>query len=156
MLFLIILIILILIFLQLKNILLFFFTTAERPLYVPSQSFKITSLWNIFFNSLIFFLEKAKKYFLINFEFLIASAKHKIWNNVFKDEKKEISKLKSLKETEYAKRVQHEFLSEYNRAVNLKIPKGYSFRIEGKIEEPNLMQKLTAAKVVHERRIERS
>ena len=86
-------------------------------------------------------------------EFLIASAKHKIWNNVFKDEKKEISKLKSLKETEYAKRVQHEFLSEYNRAINLKIPKGYSFRIEGKLEKPNLMQKLTAAKVVHEKRI---
>ncbi len=86
-------------------------------------------------------------------DYLIASAKHKIWNNVFKDEKKEISKLKSLDETEYAKRVQHEFLSEYNRAVNLKIPKGYSFRIEGKIEEPNLMQKLTAAKVVYERRI---
>lgn len=86
-------------------------------------------------------------------DYLIASAKHKIWNNVFKDEKKEISKLKSLKETEYAKRVQHEFLSEYNRAINLKIPKGYSFRIEGKIEEPNLMQKLTAAKVVYERRI---
>jgi len=86
-------------------------------------------------------------------DFLIASAKHKIWNNVFKDEKKEISKLKSLKETEYAKRVQQEFLSEYNRALNLKIPKGYDFRIEGKFEGPNLMQKLTAAKVVHEKRI---
>lgn len=81
-------------------------------------------------------------------EFLIASAKHKIWKDVFRNEKQAIVDLKKYNNDEYVKRVQFEFLNEYKRARALKLPKGYSFE-----HEPNLMQKLTAAKVIQDRRI---
>ena len=81
-------------------------------------------------------------------EFLIASAKHKIWRDVFRNEKQAILDLKKYNKDEYVKRVQFEFLNEYNKAKALKLPKGYSFE-----HEPNLMQKLTAAKVIQDRRV---
>ena len=81
-------------------------------------------------------------------EFLIASAKHKIWKDVFHNEDKAIKELKRYNKDGYIKRVQFEFLNEFKRAKSLKIPKGYSFK-----HKPNLMQKLTAAKVIHEKRV---
>ena len=83
-------------------------------------------------------------------EFLIASAKHKIWRDVFKNEDRAFKDLKrySNKKDEYVKRVQSEFLDEYTRAKELKIPNNYSFKYK-----PNLMQKLTAAKVIHDKRV---
>ena len=81
-------------------------------------------------------------------EFLIASAKHKIWRDVFRNEKQAIIDLKKYNKDEYVKRVQFEFLNEYKRAKALKLPKGYSFE-----HKPNLMQKLTAAKVIQDRRV---
>ena len=81
-------------------------------------------------------------------EFLIASAKHKIWKDVFQNEEKAIKDLKKYSSDEYIKRVQFEFLNEFKRAKSLHLPKGYSFKYK-----PNLMQKLTAAKVIHEKRV---
>lgn len=81
-------------------------------------------------------------------EFLIASAKHKIWKDVFRDEVQAIKDLKKPNKDEYVKRVQSEFINEFKRAKALTLPKGYSFP-----HKPNLMQKLTAAKVVHEKRV---
>lgn len=81
-------------------------------------------------------------------EFLIASAKHKIWKDVFRDEVQAIKDLKSPHKDEYVKRVQSEFINEFKRAKALSLPRGYSFP-----HKPNLMQKLTAAKVIHEKRV---
>ena len=81
-------------------------------------------------------------------EFLIASAKHKIWKDVFRDEVQAIKDLKKPSKDEYVKRVQSEFINEFKRAKALTLPKGYSFP-----HKPNLMQKLTAAKVVHDKRV---
>lgn len=81
-------------------------------------------------------------------EFLIASAKHKIWKDVFRNEVQAIKDLKRPDKDEYVKRVQSEFLNEFKRAKTLSLPKGYSFP-----HKPNLMQKLTAAKVIHEKRV---
>ena len=81
-------------------------------------------------------------------EFLIASAKHKIWKDVFRDEVQAIKDLKKPHKDEYVKRVQSEFINEFKRAKALSLPRGYSFP-----HKPNLMQKLTAAKVIHEKRV---
>jgi superfamily II DNA or RNA helicase len=86
-------------------------------------------------------------------EFLIASAKAKIWKHVFRDESAAVAQAQSYTGDSYAEKVKSEFLDEYHRAKNLPIPTGYNFRINGKIAEPNLMQRLAAVQVRDKKRV---
>ena len=85
-------------------------------------------------------------------EFLLASAKAKIWSHAYRDECEAISECETLGESTYSERVRTEFLDEYQAASRLTIPDGYSFTIDGKIRQPNLMQKHVAVKVRDHRR----
>jgi superfamily II DNA or RNA helicase len=86
-------------------------------------------------------------------EFLIASAKAKIWKHVFRDESAAVAQAQSYTGDSYAEKVKTEFLDEYHQAKNLPIPTGYAFRINGKIAEPNLMQRLAAVQVRDKKRV---
>ena len=90
-------------------------------------------------------------------DFLLASAKNKLWKKIFEyeDDKKrnkyanEIIKLKV--KDKYSKIVIEDFVKEYNQSISLKIPKGYNFKINGKLQLPNLMQLRTASKIKKDR-----
>ena len=85
-------------------------------------------------------------------EFLLASAKAKIWNHAYRDESEAISECEKFGESAYSERVRTEFLEEYQAANTLTIPDGYSFTIDGEIRQPNLMQKHVAVKIRDHRR----
>ena len=80
-------------------------------------------------------------------EFLLASAKAKIWSHAYRDESEAIAECEKFGESAYSERVRTEFLEEYQAASTLTIPGGYSFTIDGEIRQPNLMQKHVAVKV---------
>lgn len=90
-------------------------------------------------------------------DFLLTSAKNKLWKNVFKYEVKNkknkyVEEIFSLKpKDEYSKKVHKEFVKEYSDAKSLTIPKGFSFKIDGKPELPNLMQLRTASRIKKDR-----
>ena len=86
-------------------------------------------------------------------EFLIASAKAKIWKHVFRDEAAAVAQAQTYTGEGYAQKVRSEFLDEYEQAKNLPIPTGYNFRINGKLTEPNLMQRLAAVQVRDKKRV---
>jgi len=86
-------------------------------------------------------------------EFLLVSGRHKLWDDVFLRGEIALEEIRSFKGGKYIQTIQEDFLKEYNQAKNLKIPKGYNFKIEGKIQEPNLMQKLISSRTVNEKRI---
>lgn len=86
-------------------------------------------------------------------EFLVASALAKIWKHAFRDEAAALAQARSFAGDAYADRVRTDFLAEHERAAALPIPAGYAFTVDGKLAEPNLMQRLTAARVLHRRRV---
>ncbi|OKH40360.1 hypothetical protein NIES2119_01675 [[Phormidium ambiguum] IAM M-71] len=86
-------------------------------------------------------------------EFLIASAKAKIWKHTFHEETTAITQAEAYTGDSYADRVKSEFLDEYHRAKQLQIPTGYAFQINGKPAEPNLMQRLIAVRVRDNKRV---
>ncbi|MFB2898623.1 zinc-ribbon domain-containing protein [Aerosakkonemataceae cyanobacterium BLCC-F50] len=86
-------------------------------------------------------------------EFLIASAKAKIWKHTFHEETTAITQAQAYTGDSYADRVKSEFLDEYHRAKNLQIPTEYTFQINGKLAEPNLMQRLIAVRVRDNKRV---
>jgi len=77
-------------------------------------------------------------------DFFINSATAKIWRHVFLDERIAINQLESHHEGPYSREVKSKFLEQYQGAVNLSIPKGYNFKLNGKLYLPNLMQRFTA------------
>ena len=87
--------------------------------------------------------------------FLVASGIAKLWKLAYdpallqatKDETKEP------REGEYSERVQAQFRTELDAAESLTIPEGYSFRIDGKLTQPLLMQRHVAALVRDRRRV---
>jgi hypothetical protein len=85
-------------------------------------------------------------------EFLLASAKAKIWSHAYRDENEAISECERFGESAYSERVRTEFLEEHQAASTSTIPDGYSFTIDGAIRQPNLMQKHVAVKVRDHRR----
>jgi len=80
-------------------------------------------------------------------EFLLTSACSKIWNHAFVNEKAALEQAEEYKGSSYADSVKKRFLEQFNGAKQLSIPAGYNFKIEGKIREPNLMQRLVAYQV---------
>ncbi len=53
----------------------------------------------------------------------------------------------------YFETIRSRFLSQYDGAQSLVIPRGYDFRVNGKLTQPNLMQKLAAYRVQNEKRL---
>jgi superfamily II DNA or RNA helicase len=91
-------------------------------------------------------------------EFLIASAKAKLWRKALRDDASEataISEARAFVGSGYADTVRVEFLREYEAARSLPIPAGYSFVPPGGsvVTEPNLMQRLVASRIQRERRM---
>ncbi|MCY3410145.1 MAG: methyltransferase domain-containing protein [Candidatus Heimdallarchaeota archaeon] len=80
-------------------------------------------------------------------EYLINSAKAKIWKHAFINEHEANLHLFEYKGEGYGRTVKEEFIQEYNRSTDLVIPSGYNFKINGKIAEPNLMQRFIAAEL---------
>ncbi|WP_442506381.1 zinc-ribbon domain-containing protein [Novipirellula sp. SH528] len=80
-------------------------------------------------------------------EFLVASAKAKVWSHAFRDEEAALAEVNTPHDSEYGNRVKTEFLHEYSKAKFLETPRNYSFSISGKITQPNLMQRHVAAEV---------
>ena len=61
-------------------------------------------------------------------EFLVASAKAKIWSDAYRNEEgKVIEEVMESGTSEYANRVRQEFLEEFKAAGKLVIPEGYAF-----------------------------
>ena len=85
-------------------------------------------------------------------EFLLASAKAKLWKYAYRNEDEVISQLSDLDGSEYSQQVRQEFLQEYREAKSLRIPDGYAFSINGEIIDPNLMQRQVASRVSKLRR----
>ena len=86
-------------------------------------------------------------------EFLIASALAKIWKHAFRDKAAALAQACGFSGDAYADRVRKDFLVEHDRAAGLPIPQGYAFTVDGNSALPNLMQRLTAARVLHRRRV---
>lgn len=78
-------------------------------------------------------------------DFFVDSATAKIWRHVFLDENEALKQLEAYSNTgTYSKEVKRKFLEQYHGALNLPIPFGYNFKLNGKIHLPNLMQRFTA------------
>jgi hypothetical protein len=77
-------------------------------------------------------------------EFFINSAVAKIWNHAFIDEKTALHQLSECTSDIYSEKIKSRFLEQYEGAKNLPIPFGYSFKVNGKLSPPNLMQRFTA------------
>lgn len=85
-------------------------------------------------------------------DFFIASRRNRIWAEVFEDESA-VDGIEEFTDEGYGRQVRDEFLDEYNQARDLNIPSGWSFRINGKITPPNLMQKLAAVRLRSQQRM---
>lgn len=86
-------------------------------------------------------------------EFLLTSACSKIWKHAFVNEIKALEQAEKYSGSSYADSVQERFLEQYNGAKELVIPNGYSFKIDGKITQPNLMQRLVAYQVQDKKKV---
>jgi hypothetical protein len=86
-------------------------------------------------------------------EFLVASAKEKLWRQVFVDEAAAVAALRASVGSVYVDRVKAEFLREYEDACDLELPKGYAFKVGGSVQPPNLMQRLIAARLRSDKRL---
>lgn len=86
-------------------------------------------------------------------EFLVASALAKIWRHAFRDEVAAVAQAEAFAGDAYAERVRTDFLADYERVKQLPVPPGYAFKVEGRLTLPNLMQRLVAARIQHQRRV---
>ena len=80
-------------------------------------------------------------------DFLVASAKAKIWSHAYRDSEGAVAEAQSHGESPYAREVANLFLHELREATELEIPDGYSFSIDSQICDPNLMQRHVAIQV---------
>lgn len=86
-------------------------------------------------------------------KFLLLSRINKLWKLVFKEKEKEKGrtfedvKSEGLNGNKFHDEVAVTFLSEYEKSMNLKIPDGYNFKVNGEIAAPTLMQLYTAYKI---------
>lgn len=88
-------------------------------------------------------------------EFLINKGLGRIWNNVLRssDPEDEINTLRNKKGSNYSNTLKARYFEQYDGAISIAIPKGYSFKLEGKLINPSLMQRLISYRVKKERRI---
>ncbi len=85
-------------------------------------------------------------------DFFVASRRNRIWAEIFEDESA-AEGVKSFTDEGYGRQVRDQFLDEYNQARDLPIPAGWTFRVDGKITAPNLMQKLAAVRLRSQKRM---
>jgi hypothetical protein len=86
-------------------------------------------------------------------EFLLASAAAKLWRHAFRDLAAARNQAMSHEGGAYAQKVRDRFLAELESAETLAVPEGYTFRIDGRLALPNLMQRLIAVRVRDRRRV---
>ena len=86
-------------------------------------------------------------------EFLLSSAKAKLWQCAYRNQSEALQQAESHRGGRFAEQVREEFLNELQNAVQLPIPDGYSFKVNGEITLPNLMQRHAASSVLSKRRV---
>lgn len=87
-------------------------------------------------------------------EFLVANRVSGLWQDVLnKDLAFELENLRKDTGGVYFNTIRSRFLSQYDGAQSLAIPVGYNFCVEGKLAEPNLMQRLAAFRILTEKRL---
>ncbi len=87
-------------------------------------------------------------------KFLLDSAKAKLWRHAYLNPKEARDQAAAFQGDIYSSLVRDRFLSEYDEADQLELPKGYSFKPErgGPVVPPNLMQRRVAVSVRQARR----
>ena len=86
-------------------------------------------------------------------EFLIASGIAKIWKHAYREEAAAVAQAEAFRGEGYAEEIRKRFLDEYRRVKDLAIPEGYSFRVNGVLTPPNLMQRHFAVRVQQRKRV---
>jgi superfamily II DNA or RNA helicase len=87
-------------------------------------------------------------------EFLVANRVSGLWQDTLNNSGTiDIDTLRSENGGVYFETIRNRFLSQYDGAQSLAIPRGYDFRVAGKLAQPNLMQKLAAYRVLNEKRL---
>ena len=86
-------------------------------------------------------------------EFLLQVQVDKLWNEVMSGNLQPLEELEHETGGEYFIAARAKFLEEYRGALNIEIPAGWAFSKGGEVLLPNLMQRLTAFRVVRERRL---
>ncbi len=87
-------------------------------------------------------------------EFLVANRVGGLWQAVLNNDSAfNLDRLRAEQGGVYFNAIRSRFLGQYESASNLPIPAGYDFRVEGVVTDPNLMQRLTAYRVLTERRL---
>ncbi|MBK8420018.1 helicase-related protein [Candidatus Villigracilis saccharophilus] len=87
-------------------------------------------------------------------EFLVANRISGLWQDTLNNGGAvSIEELRGEQGGVYFETIRSRFLSQYDSAQSLEIPRGYDFRVGGKIAQPNLMQKLAAYRVLSEKRL---
>ena len=87
-------------------------------------------------------------------EFLVANRVSGLWQATLNAELAfDLDTLRAETGGAYFNTIRSRFLTQYDGAQQLAIPAGYDFRVEGRLADPNLMQRLTAYRVLSERRL---
>jgi superfamily II DNA or RNA helicase len=87
-------------------------------------------------------------------EFLVANRVSDLWQDVLnKNLAAELENLRNDTGGVYFNTIRSRFLTQYDGAQSLVIPVGYDFRVEGKLAQPNLMQRLAAYRILTEKRL---
>ena len=87
-------------------------------------------------------------------EFLISNRVSSLWQDTLNNSGAiNLQDLRNEKGGVYFETIRNRFLSQYDGAQSLVLPRGYDFRVEGVLAQPNLMQKLAAYRVLNEKRL---
>ncbi len=87
-------------------------------------------------------------------EFLIANRVSGLWQTVLNNsEAINIEELRNEDGGMHFNTIRNRFLTQYDGAQSLVIPRGYDFRVKGELAPPNLMQRLAAYRMHTERRL---
>lgn len=87
-------------------------------------------------------------------EFLIGNRVSGLWQDMLNNGGAiDLETLRNEEGGVYFEAIRSRFLSQYDGAQSLEIPRGYDFRVAGKLAQPNLMQKLAAYRVLSEKRL---
>jgi hypothetical protein len=87
-------------------------------------------------------------------EFLVANRVSGLWQATLNAELTfDLDMLRAETSGTYFDLIRSRFLTQYDGSQQLAIPAGYDFRVDGRIADPNLMQRLTAYRVLSERRL---
>ena len=88
-------------------------------------------------------------------EFLINKAIGRIWRKILDSSEPdiEIHKIKAIEGQKYSSIVKARYLEQFDGAKNITMPTGYSFKKNGEMVLPNLMQKLVAYRLLKDSRL---